>query len=270
MKKSYKAFSEEQILFLKKQKSRKNMILLTQISIFLIFLVFWELLSRFNFIDPFLTSSPTRIFKTLIYLYKSKQLFGNMFTTFLETFLSFIISITFSFFSAAFLWWFDIFEKISRPYISILNALPKIALGPIIIIWLGANVKSIIIIAILVSCVVSILSLISGFKNIDKNKILFMKTLRANKFQIFKKIILPMNINNIIVNLKINIGMSLIGVVSAEFLISKKGIGYFIIYGFQTFKLDLVIFGLILLIAIVLILYLIVSKVENFFKEYRQ
>ena len=147
----------------------------------------------------------------------------------------------------------------------VFNALPKVALGPIIIVWMGSGITSIIIMALLVSVVVSTINILSGFQNVEKDKIFLLKSFGANKFQILWNLILPANISTIMSTLKINVGMSLIGVITGEFLVSSKGIGYLIVYGGQVFKLDLVMAGIFVLLIIAAAIYLIVAKLENIY-----
>ena len=149
------------------------------------------------------------------------------------------------------------------PYLTILNSLPKVALGPIIIIWAGASINSIIIMALLISVIVTTITVYNGFSNTDINKINLLKSFKANKFQILKMVILPSNYPTIISSLKINVSMSLIGVIMGEFLVSKEGIGYLIMYGSQVFNLNLVITGIIILAVVSYIMYMIVSYIEK-------
>ena len=144
-----------------------------------------------------------------------------------------------------------------------LNSLPKVALGPIIIIWVGANTKSIILMAVLISLIVSIQTVYNGFINTDKNKIKLLKTFGASKKDILFKVVIPYNYNVIINSLKINISMCLIGVIMGEFLTSKAGIGYLILYGSQIFNLNLVMSGIVILIILSIVLYELTKYIEK-------
>ena len=155
------------------------------------------------------------------------------------------------------------FSKVIDPYLTILNSLPKVALGPIIIIWAGAGMKSIIIMALLISLIITIVTVYGGFQNTDQTKIKLLKSLKASKYQILKILILPNSYPTIISSLKINISMSLIGVIMGEFLVSKEGIGYLIIYGSQVFNLNLVITGILILVIVSYLMYLAVSYIEK-------
>ena len=128
---------------------------------------------------------------------------------------------------AIFLWWSEFFSKVSEPYLVILNSLPKVALGPVIIIWVGAGTSAIITMAIAISLVVTILDILNGFLETDKEKIKMARTFNCTKLQLLTKIIIPANISNFINSLKINIGLSMVGVITGEFLVSKAGLRIF-------------------------------------------
>ena len=164
---------------------------------------------------------------------------------------------------AIILWWSKIIAKVMDPYLVVLNSLPKVALGPIIIIWVGAGTGAIITMGILISVIVTVLDILNGFLNTDKDLIKMAKTFKASKFQILTKIIIPANRATFINSLKINIGLSLVGVISGEFLISKAGLGYLITYGGQVFKLDLVMTSVIILGIVAGFMYLTVSLLEK-------
>ena len=256
-------YSLEHIEFLKKRKKEKIIISLFQILILIIFIIIWQALADFKIINTFIFSSPQKILDTIITLYKTKDLFTHIWVTVYETLLSFSIATILGTLIATILWWNNRLHKIVEPYLTILNSLPKVALGPIIIIWFGAGIKSIIFMALLISLIITIINVYEGFKNTDKNKIKLMKTLKANKYQIFYKLILPSNFNTIISAAKINVSMSLIGVIMGEFLVSKKGIGYLILYGSQVFNLSLVISGIFILCTVAALMYYLVSYIEK-------
>ena len=256
-------YSEEHIIFLKKRKKEKVIIFLFQILILIIFIAIWQTLANLNMINTFIFSSPKKILDTIIKLYNSKDLFNHIWVTVYETLISFSIATILGTLIATMLWWYERLHKIVEPYLTILNSLPKVALGPIIIIWFGAGIKSIIFMALLISLIITIINVYEGFNNTNKNKIKLMKTLGAKKYQIFYKLIFPSNFNTIISAAKINVSMSLIGVIMGEFLVSKKGIGYLILYGSQVFNLSLVISGIFILCIVAAIMYYAVSYIEK-------
>lgn len=257
------SYSKERLKYLKKRKKEKIIVFSMQILLFIVFIFLWELFARLKIINTFLTSSPSKIITTLVNLYNTNNLFNHISITVYETILSFVLSIFIGIFIASILWWNNLLSKIIDPYLTILNSLPKVALGPIIIIWIGANMNSIIFMALLISSIISIITIYNGFKNTDIEKIKLMKSLNATKFQIYTTLILRGNIDTIISSLKINISMCLIGVIMGELLVSKEGIGYLIMYGSQVFNLNLVMTGVVLLVIISCILYYLISYLER-------
>ena len=255
--------SLEQKKYLRRLKIHKYTILLFQLLLLVLFIIMWQVLADKKIINSFITSSPRKIITTITNLYQNKNLFMHINTTLSETIISFLASFIIGFLIASILWFKKGIAEILEPYFTILNSLPKVALGPVILVWGGANIKSIIIMAILVSVIITIINIYQGFINTDQNKIRLMKSFKANNWQIFTKLVIPQSINNILSTLKISISMSLIGVVMGEFLVSKKGIGYLIMYGSQVFNLNLVMTGIILLCIIASILYYTIDYLEK-------
>lgn len=268
MKKKTPNYSIEHRLFLKSIRRKKILILISQISLFLGILLIWELLTAFKIMDPFFMSSPSRIVKTIIDLFKTGDIFTHIGITVYETILGFILATVLGTFFAILLWASETLRKILDPFIVVLNSLPKIALGPIIIIWFGTGTKSIVFMCILICIVITTLSMLNSFLNCDKDKILLMKSMKANKFQILTKLILPNSLSEFISVLKINVGMSWVGTIMGEYLASKAGLGYLIVYGGQVFKIDLVMASTVILCILAGIMYFIVSKIESRFKKH--
>ena len=256
-------YSEEHKLYLKKRKRKNFFIRLTQISIVVIFIIVWQLLADFNLINTFITSTPKEIVNTILILNSDGSLWHHIWVTVYETIISFTLGTVIGIIIATILWWNDFTAKVMDPYLTILNSLPKVALGPIIIIWAGAGINSIILMALLISVIITIINIYQGFVETDINKLKLMKSFKANKFQIYTKLILPSSYSNFINALKINVSMSLIGVIMGEFLVSKEGIGYLIMYGSQVFNLNLVITGVFILAILSAFMYYIISYIEK-------
>lgn len=249
--------------YIKNLKKNKIIVTISRLLI-VIFIVFsWQLLVDLKVLNSFIFSSPFNIINTIISLIRSNNLFSHILVTIYESLVSFFIATTLGILIASLLWSSRLLSKILDPFLTIFNSLPKVSLGPIIIIWFGANIKSIIIMAILITIMTSTISIYQGFKEVDENLIVLMKSFKANKKQIFFKLILPSNYANIISTLKINISLSLIGVIMGELLVSKKGIGYLIMYGSQVFNLNLVMTGIILLSFISAIIYYLILILEK-------
>lgn len=255
--------SKEQKLFLKKYRYNKLLITFIQIMILIVFFVTWEYLSMNNIINSFIFSSPSKIINTICDLYINKNLFNHIWVTIYETLIAFLIGLVLSFIISILLYLFNTLYKVLDPFLTCLNSLPKVALGPMIIIITGANTKSIILMAILINLIVSIVVITNGFYNTDKTRLKLMKSFKASKYQILKYLVIPSNYKTVISSFKLGISMSLIGVITGEFLVSKAGLGYLIIYGTQIFNLDLVMSGIILLIVISYILYKVVLYIEK-------
>lgn len=203
--------SKEHKNYLKKIKREKIIVITFQILILVGFLTLWELLSKYKIINPFIFSSPSRILETIKNLYLNYNLIGHILTTLYETLIAFILGITLSFIIAIILYEFKIVNKIVDPYLTMLNSLPKVALGPLIIIIVGANTKSIIVMALLINLIVGIITIYNGFNNIDKDQIKLFKTFNASRLDILLKLTIPASYKTIISSLKLNISMTLIG-----------------------------------------------------------
>ena len=161
------------------------------------------------------------------------------------------------------LWWFPIASDILDPYLVVLNAMPKVALGPIIIIWAGAGMGSIIIMTLAISTISTVIGVYGGFNSVEREKLLLLKTLGATKWQLLTKVVMPASYSNIISNLKINVGMCWVGVIMGEFLVSKAGLGYLIMYGSQVFNLDLVMCGIVLVSLCAALMYSLIFYIEK-------
>ena len=255
--------SNEHKKYLRNLKLNKLLISITQISIFIFFIIIWQFLASHNYINSFITSSPTKILSTISKLYIENNLFIHIWITIKETIISFMITTLFSIIISIILYESVFLSKVIDPYLTILNSLPKVALGPIIIIWIGANQNGIITMAILISIIVSIQTIYNGFVNTDKLKIKLLKTFNATKKDILFNVVIPSNKSTIINTLKINISMCLIGVIMGEFLTSKAGIGYLILYGSQVFNLDLVMTGIFLLTIISIVMYKVIEEISK-------
>lgn len=249
-----------------KRISRNNKIKLTIYQLVLLFGFFglWELFAQLHWINTFVFSSPTAIFRTLVKYIKADELFKHIWISAFETILGIIIGSVSGIFFAAILWYSKKLTEILKPFLNVLNALPKTALAPIMIIWAGAGPKGIILVAISILIVITILSTLSYFNNVEEEKIKMLMSFGATRKQLFTKLIFPSNLGNLATVVKINIGMSWIGVIVGELLVSKAGIGYLIMYGGQIFKMDLVMMGVFILGIAAFLMYILVDKLERF------
>lgn len=259
--------SKEHEAFLKSVKRRRRNIIITRILILVAFFALWEILGNLRVIDPFLTSTPSRMIKSFMKLYNEGTILGHIITTCYETIIGFTLGTAMGVAIAIMLWWSDFLCKVLDPYIVVLNALPKVALGPIIIFWAGNGMKAIIIMALLISVISTIISVLSGFKEVEEDKIKLLKTFGASKFKILANLIIPSSTPTLISALKISVGLSWVGVIMGEFLVAKKGLGFLIVYGGQVAQLDMVMMSVVVL---ALIAYLMYEMVHYFEKKYAE
>lgn len=259
--------SNEHINYIKSVKREKLKVSIFRVLLLILFIVLWEVLTRMKILDPFLTSSPTRIVKSIITFIKEGTLLDHILITCYETILGFTLGTVFGSIIAIILWASPFTSKVLDPYLVVLNSLPKVALAPIIIFWVGNGITSIIVIALLISIVTTIITVLTGFNEVDKGKLKLMKTLKATKYQILKYLVFPSNIQVLISALKINVGLSWVGVIMGEFLVARKGLGFLIVYGGQISQLDMVMMSIVILSLIAYIMYKGVSILEDYLKR---
>lgn len=255
--------SKERLLYVKKQKTNKTLVTLLRVGILFFLIALWEILARIGVIDSFLMSMPSKIVLTIKDLFLTGDLLTHVLTTLYETVLGFLIATVLGTVIALLLWWSEFLRKVLEPYIVVLNSLPKIALGPIIIVWFGAGTKSIIFMAIIITIIVTIITMQNGFLATEKSKILLMNSLGASKMQTLIKLVIPASIPTFVSCLKINVGMAWIGSIMGEYLVSKQGIGYLIVYGGQVFRLDLVMASTVILCTLAGVMYALVVMLEK-------
>ncbi len=267
-KKSREPVSDKQLEYVRKIKRNRILIRIYQLLIFTGFLLIWEYTARHGIINDFIFCSPSKLFVTLVTMLKDGSLLHHIGITLYETLVSFVIVIAGSLIIATLLWWNKTLSRVMEPYLVILNALPKSALAPVLIVWLGSNKTTIIVCACSVAVFGSILNIYTGFVNVDADKIKLIETLKGNRFQCLKLVVLPSNIPNIISIMKVNIGLCLVGVVIGEFLAAREGLGYLIIYGSQTFKMSNVLLSILILCVIAMLLYMVLQHIEKKMTEY--
>lgn len=255
------SFAQEQ--FIEAEKRHQLNIRMFRVMLLVLVLALWELSARFGFIDDFIFSSPTRIFNCFMTMVSDGSLFTHIGITVMETIISFVLVVIIGLMAAVLLWSSRNVSEIMEPYLVVLNSLPKSAMAPILIVWLGNNIKTIIIAAISVALFGSILTLHTGFTQMDKDQIRLIYALGGKKKDVLFKVLLPGSIPMIISNMKVNIGLCLIGVIIGEFLAANKGLGYLIIYGSQVFRLDMVMMSIVILCIVSVILYQAIALLEK-------
>ena len=257
------------VQYLKNTKKEKRKVLIYQLLLLVGFVVLWEFLADLQIINTFLFSKPSNIYHLFVTYLQNGELLKHVGVSVYETILGLVIGTVLGILIAIALWWSEKLSRILDPFLVVLNALPKTALAPIIIVWAGAGISGIVVTAVTISVVVTILSSYNYFTNVDEEKVKMLRSFGARKSQILFKLIIPSNIGNLINLTKINIGMAWVGVIVGEFLVSRYGIGYLIVYGSQVFKLDLVMMGVFVLAFCAWVMYAILNIIEKIYNSKR-
>ena len=259
--------SETQKKYIHDHYRHHHLITILRFLVFFTFLIIWEAAGRFRLIDTFFFSSPSMVISYFVQMLADGSLFTHAGITLLETILSFFLITLISMLTATLLWYSRTLSEILEPYLVILNSLPKSALAPLLIVWLGTGTGTIIVAGISVAIFGSVINLYTGFRHTDPEKLKLIYTLGGNRFDAFHKVVLPSSIPVILSNMKVNIGLALVGVIIGEFLAARKGLGYLIIYGTQVFKLNMVITSIIILCIIAMGLYQCIQWLEHLYKK---
>lgn len=262
------AVSPEQLAYVQNIKREQIKIHTLQLLILVLFLCLWEIAAGRDWINAFIFCSPSKLYHTFLDMMHDGSLLYHIGITLYETLIGFALVTFGSILIAVLFWWNETLSKVLEPYFVMLNALPKSALAPVLIVWLGANQTTIIVCACSVAIFGSILNIYTGFASIDRDKLKLIETLKGNRFHSLRLVVLPSNIPNILSIMKVNIGLCLVGVVIGEFLAAKEGLGYLIIYGSQTFKMSNVLLSIFILCGIAMILYLLLQRLEKKLSEY--
>lgn len=259
--------SENQKKYLQRLRRRRIQVNIARTALLIFFIALWEISAQTGLINDFIFSSPSRILRCFVSMCRDGSLFRHMWVTLYETFVCFSLVIVIGLAAAILMWLSKTFSDIIEPYIVVLNSLPKSALAPILIVWLGNNIRTIIVSAISVAVFGTILTLYTGFMEMDRDKIKLIQTLGGTKRHILTKVLLPGNLPVILNTMKVNMGLSLVGVIIGEFLAANEGLGYLIIYGSQVFKLDWVMLSIIILCLMATLLYQLINLLEKSFNR---
>jgi len=260
--------SQNQLLFLKKQKQHHMIVSFSRVFVFIVFLLTWELTSYFGIIDSFIFSSPSQVVLCFWRMLLDKSIFLHVGITLYETLVSFVLVTVLSILFATVLWFSRKLLEITEPFLVILNSLPKSALAPLLIVWLGATPLTIIVAGMSVALFGSILNMTTSFQEVDPDKIKLIYTLRGSRIQALTKVVIPSSIPAIVSNMKVNIGLCLVGVIIGEFLAARSGLGYLIIYSSQVFKLDWLLMSICILCILAMGLYALINLVEKLYQNY--
>ena len=263
MSKKTSHISSQHEQYIKGLKKEQLFVRLCQLLIFIVFFSVWELSSRKEWIDPLIFSAPSKIGNLLLSKMQDGTLIADLSITLTETVAGFLLGTLLGTLIAAILWWSPLLSKILDPYLVVLNSMPKVALGPILIVAMGPGFASIISMGAVISIIITTIVVYTSFRDVDPNYLKVLNTFGATRFQSFKEAILPASFPTIISTLKVNVGLSWVGVIVGEFLASSKGLGYMIIHGFQVFNFTLVLLSLLVIAVFATLMYQLVSLVER-------
>ncbi|MCL2397799.1 MAG: ABC transporter permease [Defluviitaleaceae bacterium] len=256
--------------FLRTLRRRKHLIVVCQIAILVAFFAIWELAVHLNWLEAFIFSSPSRMWRMLLNMLATGELLHHIWTTSWEVVVAFILGTIIGVAVSVALWWNGFLRKVLNPYLVVFNSLPKTALAPIIIVWLGNNVRAIIVTALLISVVVTILNVLTGFMHVDEEKIKLARSFGAKKRQVLAKVVFPASVPDLINALKVNIGLTFVGVIVGEFLVAGAGLGHLIVYGSQIFRMDMVMLSIIILCLLAAVFYQLIVFIEKRFARWAE
>ena len=256
-------YSKEHAAYLHALHVHSRAVHISRTSVLILLIGLWELGARLGWFDVFILSSPSRVMAAIGRLWGEGSLLLHVGVTLYETVMGFLLGTALGVLLAVILWWLPFVNEVMDPYLVVLNALPKIALGPVLIVWIGAGMGSIIVMAVLISLVVTTVTVLGGFSAAAEEKQFLMRTLGASKSQTFRKVVLPAGVPHMMSALKSAVGMSWVGVIVGEYLVSKSGLGYLIVYGGQVFKLDLVMASVVILCMLAALMYGVVALLER-------
>ena len=263
MKHKNKTYSAQHALYLKGIKRKKIAVHLVRAAILVALIGLWELFADTGVFDPFITSSPSRVARTIADLAAAGTLFYHIGITLMETITGFIIAVAAGYLIAVLLWMNDSVRRVFEPYVVVLNALPKIALGPLIIIWMGTGYTAIIFMTVLVSIIVCIMNMLAGFISVDKTRQTLMRSMGAGRVAMLTKLVIPASLPAFMNTLKVAVGLAWIGSIMGEYIVSRAGLGYLIVYGGQVFRLDLVMAATFILCLLAGGMYAAVALAER-------
>jgi len=238
-------------------------ILSIQIVLTILFFISWELFSDYKIIDPFFISSPSKIADALLNWLKNGILLQNLWITFSEAFAGLILGIILGVLFSLLLSYNKTLDKILQPFINMINALPRIAFAPLIVLWFGFGFLSKVIIVISLVFFIIFFNTYQGIREINPILIKNSKILGASKRQIFYHIYIPSIMSWVFASLRLSVAYSVIAAIIGEYVGSSGGIGFLIDNAQSMFDATGVMAGLIALTIVVAIFDYLIRLLEN-------
>ncbi len=235
-----------------------------QLLILIVLIGLWELAGRMRWIDVLIFSYPSKVFRQIGRDAWSGELWPHIGMTVTETVIGFLLGTLAGTLLAVLIWWSPFLSKVLDPYMVVFNSMPKVALGPIFIVLFGGGFTAIVATTLSITVITTTLVVYTSFRETDANYIKVVRTFGGGRRDIFMKVMLPASFPAIVSTLKVNVGLSWVGVIVGEFLVAKVGLGYMIIYGFQVFNFTLVFASLVIIAVVATLMYQLVVYLERF------
>jgi NitT/TauT family transport system permease protein len=251
-------------------KSRPWLVPLFQLAIFALFLGIWQAGVESGFINAFLYGSPAGIWEKLVSGLSDETLFYDTGITMMEAIIGFAIGTVLGSAAGLSLWYSPFVARVASPFIAAINSIPKIALAPMIILWVGTGLESKVVLAVSLTAIVALITAFEAAKDADADLQALLVTLGGSKNQVFFKVVVPASLPAVISTFRINLGFALVGAVVGEFISSQRGLGHMIYTATSFYELNTVWVGLFILMFIGFILYRLVDLLEAVLLPWKQ
>ncbi|MER1998547.1 MAG: ABC transporter permease [Lysinibacillus sp.] len=236
---------------------------LGRLGVFIAIVLFWEIGARIGWIDAFFWSKPSEIYASWVGILADGTAWVDTFFTFRSTVYGFVIGTVGGAALGLSFWWSKYYAKIAEPFIIMFEAMPKLALAPIVVLIFGLGISSKVAMAVAITLVITTLTTYNGLKQVDKDLVRMIYSLGATRMQVFLKVVVPWTMPSIISALRINIGLALTGAIVGEYIGSTHGIGRMIFYAGQTYEISLIWAGIFNLSILSMLLYILVGQLEK-------
>jgi NitT/TauT family transport system permease protein len=230
-------------------------------AVFLIaILALWQGAAAIHLVDAAFVSTPASIARSLWLLFASGEIYPNLGTTLLEIMIAFSLSVIFGIASAVFLDRHDAINQVISPFLTAINSMPRIALGPLFILWFGIGIASKVVLAFSLGYFIMLLSTLGGLKNVDRDLLLMSRLFGASNLGLFRYVRLPWALPSIFAGLRLTLIYCSAGAVIGEMIAAKSGLGLQV----QTFSGHFDVAGVMALILVVAAMVIILTSVVDF------
>jgi NitT/TauT family transport system permease protein len=233
------------------------------------FLVFWELIVAFGFVNPLFTSSPSRIVTAGYEMFADGSIYEHIAVSAHEFVVGYGLAIVIGVPLGILMGWYSRVNAVLEPFVAALYATPRIALLPLILIWLGIGIASKIAIVFLGAVFPILVNTITGVRTVEADFIKAARSFGANDWQMFLTVVLPSSVPLLLAGLRLGLGHALVGIVVGEMYGSTKGLGFLIATAGAQFQTDQVMVGIILIAGAGVALTELLRAIERRFERWR-